>query len=56
MVRELVRVARKEAARERLEALLVEGLNRREPIEVTPEWREEPRRERRSRLEREDAR
>ena len=40
-VRELIRTAQKEKARARLEALLLEGLDSGDPIEVTPDsWRE----------------
>ena len=40
-VRELIRDAQRHAAQNRLEALLLEGLDSGDPIEVTPEsWRE----------------
>jgi len=40
-VRELIRNAQKEKAKARLEALLLEGLDSGDPIDVTPEyWRE----------------
>ncbi len=40
-LRELIRNAQKEKARARLEALLLEGLDSGDPIEMTPEsWRE----------------
>jgi antitoxin ParD1/3/4 len=42
-VRELVRRDRKQRAEERLEALLLEGLNSGEPIEITPEYWENKR-------------
>lgn len=50
-VRELIRVARKEAAQERLETLLLEGLNSGPPVEVTPQFLEEVRRRTRRRIE-----
>lgn len=37
-VRELIRNAQKQVAKEQLEALLLEGLDSGEPIEVTPEF------------------
>ena len=37
-VRALIRDARKAAARQRLEALLLEGINSGDPVEVTPEF------------------
>jgi len=44
-VRELVRRDQKQRAEERLEALLLEGLNSGEPIEITPEYWENKRRQ-----------
>ena len=44
-IRELIRDARKRAAQERLEALLLEGLDSGEPIDVTPEFWNERREE-----------
>lgn len=49
-VRNLIRDARKAAARAKLEALLLEGINSGEPELVTPEWWDERRRELRRRL------
>jgi antitoxin ParD1/3/4 len=37
-IRQLVREDQKRAAQERLEALLLEGINSGEPIEVSAEW------------------
>jgi antitoxin ParD1/3/4 len=37
-VRQLIRLEQKQAAQNKLEALLLEGLNSGEPIEVTDEW------------------
>lgn len=44
-IRELIRQDQKRAADEKLEALLLEGLDSGEPIEVTPEYWEKKRRE-----------
>jgi antitoxin ParD1/3/4 len=44
-IRELIRQDQKRAAEEKLEALLLEGLDSGEPIEVTPEYWERKRRE-----------
>lgn len=44
-VRHLIRQARKDAARARLEALLLEGLESGEPVEMTEDWWAERRRE-----------
>ena len=44
-VRELVRRDQKQRTEERLEALLLEGLNSGEPIEITPEYWENKRRQ-----------
>ena len=44
-VRELVRRDRKQRAEERLEALLLEGLNSGEPVEITSEYWENKRRQ-----------
>ena len=54
-VRELIREARKRAAEEKLEALLLEGLNSGEPIEVTPQFWEDLRRDLRKRLAKKSA-
>jgi len=43
-IRELIRLDRKRKAEERLEKLLIEGLDSGEPIEVTPEYWERKRR------------
>ena len=43
-VRTLIREDQKRKAEEKLEALLLEGLNSGEPVEITPEWWEERRR------------
>lgn len=51
-VRELIRQAQKRAAQERLEALLLEGLESGEPVPVTPEFWEQRRKELRKRLNR----
>ena len=50
-VRELIRNAQKQAAKEQLEALLLEGLDSGEPIEVTPEFWQERRQELKRRVE-----
>jgi antitoxin ParD1/3/4 len=44
-IRELIRQDQKRAAQEKLEVLLLEGLDSGEPIEVTPEYWERKRRE-----------
>ena len=44
-VRELIREDQRRAAEEKLEALLVEGLESGEPVEVTPEFWERKRQE-----------
>ena len=44
-VRRLIREERKRKAEERLEALLLEGLNSGDPIEVTEEWWQQKRAE-----------
>ena len=44
-VRELVRRDQKQRTEERLEALLLEGLSSGEPIEITPEYWENKRRQ-----------
>ena len=44
-IRELIRLDRKRRSEERLEALLIEGLDSGEPIEVTPEYWDRKRRE-----------
>ena len=49
-IRELIRHAEKQAAQERLEAALLEGLESGEPIPVTPEFWEQRRRELENRL------
>jgi antitoxin ParD1/3/4 len=49
-IRELIRHAEKQAAQERLEAALLEGLESGEPIPVAPEFWEERRRELEKRL------
>ena len=41
--RQLIRDDQKRKARERLEELLLEGLESGDPIEITPEWWEEKR-------------
>lgn len=51
-IRELIRHAEKQAAQERLEAALLEGLESGEPIQVTPEFWEERRKELEKRLNR----
>jgi antitoxin ParD1/3/4 len=48
-IRELIRNAQKEKARARLEALLLEGLDSGEPIEITPEYWDQLRAEARQR-------
>lgn len=50
-IRALVREARKEAARQRLEALLLEGLNSGPATPMTDEWWAERRRELERRIE-----
>jgi antitoxin ParD1/3/4 len=50
--RELLRLDRKRAAEERLEELLLEGLDSGEPIEVTKEYWEKKRRDLEARLNR----
>jgi antitoxin ParD1/3/4 len=42
-IRHLIRQAQKQAEKERLETLLIEGLESGDPIEVTDEWWEEKR-------------
>lgn len=42
-LRQLIREDQKRRARERLERLLLEGLESGEPVEVTPEWWERKR-------------
>jgi antitoxin ParD1/3/4 len=54
-IRELVRAAQKREAEEKLEALLLEGINSGEPIEVTPDFWEDLRRDLRRRLAKSDA-
>ncbi|HVP13351.1 MAG TPA: type II toxin-antitoxin system ParD family antitoxin [Phycisphaerae bacterium] len=49
-VRELLRAAKKAEAQARLEALLLEGLNSGEPVEVTPEFWEDVRQRAREKL------
>ncbi len=49
-VRELIRHAQKQAAQERLEAALLDGLDSGEPIPVTPEFWENRRKELEKRL------
>ena len=44
-VRELIRADQREATREKLEALLIEGLKSGDPVRVTPEFWEQKRRE-----------
>ena len=44
-VRELLREDQKRRAKDKLEALLLEGLNSGDPIEITPEYWEEKRRQ-----------
>jgi antitoxin ParD1/3/4 len=48
-IRELVRTEQKRQARERLEQQLLEAIDSGDPIEVTPQMREELRREIRAR-------
>lgn len=43
-VRDLIRADQKRRAEERIDALLLEGLNSGEPIEVTPEYWEQKKR------------
>jgi antitoxin ParD1/3/4 len=50
-IRELIRAERKRKAEERLEALLIEGLDSGDPIEITPEYWERKRRELVARVE-----
>ncbi len=40
-IRDLIRQAQKQAAQEKLDSLLIEGLESGEPIEVTDEWWQE---------------
>ena len=49
-IRELIRHAEKQAAQERLEAALLEGLESGEPLPVTPEFWKERRKELEKRL------
>ena len=42
-IRELLRQDQKRSAREKLEAMLLEGMNSGEPIEITPEYWENKR-------------
>lgn len=49
-VRELIRQAQKQAAQERLDAALLEGLESGNPIQVTPEFWEQRRKELEKRL------
>lgn len=44
-IRELIRDDQRRAAREKLEALLLKGLDSGEPVEVTPEFWEEKRKQ-----------
>ena len=44
-IRELLRQDQKHRAKEKLEALLLEGLNSGDPIEITPEYWENKRRQ-----------
>lgn len=37
-IRDLIRQAQKQAAQEKLDSLLIEGLESGEPIEITDEW------------------
>jgi antitoxin ParD1/3/4 len=48
---ELARKDHRDAARERIDSLLLEGLNSGDPIPMTEEWWEKTRQELRSRLE-----
>ena len=50
-IRELIRFDRKRKAEERLESLLLEGLDSGPPIEITPEFWERKRRELVARVE-----
>jgi antitoxin ParD1/3/4 len=54
-IRHLIRQAQKQAEKERLETLLIEGLESGEPIEVTDEWWEEKRTQLVDRLRRKQA-
>ena len=54
-LRELIRDAQKHAAKERLEKLLLEGLDSGPGVEVTPEWWAERRRELERRLKKRKA-
>ena len=54
-LRELIRDAQKQAANERLEKLLLEGLDSGPGVEVTPEWWAERRRELERRLKKRKA-
>ncbi len=49
-LRELIRADQKQKAEEKLEALLLEGLNSGEPVELTPTFWEDLRRELRERF------
>ena len=50
-IRELIRQDRRKKADEKLERLLIEGLDSGEPVEITPEYWERKRRELVARLE-----
>jgi antitoxin ParD1/3/4 len=50
-IRELIRQDRKKKAEEKLEKLLIEGLDSGEPVEITPEYWERKRRELVARVE-----
>ena len=50
-IRELIRLDRKRKAEERLEMLLIEGLDSGEPIEISPEYWDRKRRELVARVE-----
>ena len=54
-LRELIRDAQKQAANERLEKLLLEGLDSGPGVDVTPEWWAERRRELERRLKKRKA-
>jgi antitoxin ParD1/3/4 len=54
-IRELIREARKHAARQRLEALLLEGLNSGPATPMTDEWWAERRRELERRVQQQQA-
>jgi antitoxin ParD1/3/4 len=54
-LRELIRDAQKQAAKERLEKLLLEGLDSGPGVEATPEWWAERRRELERRLKKRKA-